>query len=180
MKDSPNPNVPATSDRPGRNLWPYAIVTWFVVFASSLAAWITFTLHQPTDLVRTDYYEEEVHYQGQLDRLNRTAAVRDQIRVEYDAPTAGVRVQLPPGHGETHPAGRISFYRPSDSAHDFHLPLQVDAQAVHRSSGVRLLGGLWKIRVEWSVAGKEFYFEHSLVADESPAVAKLTPAPAAR
>ena len=167
---------PHTVDQPRRNLWPYAIITWFIVFASSLAAWITFTLHQRTDLVRSDYYEEEVHYQGQLDRLNRTAAVRDQIRVEYDASIAEVRVQLPPGHGETHPTGQISFYRPSDSAHDFHLPLNVDTQGVHRSSGIPLRGGLWKLRVEWSVAGKEFYFEQSLVADESPTVAKLTPA----
>ena len=60
------------------------------------------------DLVRADYYEEEVHYQGQLDRLNRTTAVRDQIRVEYDAPTSEVRVQLP-SDGVAAGAG-IEFY----------------------------------------------------------------------
>ena len=158
--------------QPARNLWPHAIIAWFVVFASALAAWIVFTARQSNDLARADYYEEEVHYQRHLDRLNRTAAVRGQVAIHYDAPRGEVIVRLPAEHLAPHPTGRIHFYRPSEVALDFEMPLAVDAQGLQRIGARNLRGGLWKVRVEWTASGQEYFFEQILVADETPTQGK--------
>lgn len=162
----------STTTKPTRNLWPHAIIAWFVIFAAALAAWITFAVRQNMDLVRSDYYEEEVHYQRQLDRLNRTTAVRGQVAIHYDAVKGEVTVQLPAGHVAPRSTGLVRFYRPSEAALDFEIPLAVDAQGLQSIGRQNLRGGLWKVRVEWTASGQEYFFEQILVADETPTQSK--------
>src|SRR5262245_14670744 len=133
-----------------RNLWPHAIVAWFVIFASAMAAWIAFATRQNMDLVRTDYYEAEIRYQSQLDRLNRTAPLRSKVAIHYRAAAREITLRLPAEHATSHPAGRIHFYRPSEAALDFELPLTIDAQGPQRIDARKLPAGQWKVRVEWT------------------------------
>ncbi|MBI3414150.1 MAG: FixH family protein [Verrucomicrobia bacterium] len=153
--------------KPSRNLWPHAIIAWFVIFAAALAAWITFAVRQRTDLVRGDYYEEEVHYQGQLDRLNRTAAIRSQVAINYDATNREVTLLLPAAHRAPRPAGLIHFYRPSNASLDFQVPLAVDAAGRQRIGTETLRGGFWKVRVQWRAAEHDYFFEQVIVVDEA-------------
>jgi hypothetical protein len=155
------------STKPARNLWPWAIIAWFVVFTAAMAAWITVALRQNLDLVRTDYYEEEIRFQRQLDRLNRTALVRHEVAVGFDAATRAVTVRLPAAHLSPPPTGTVQFYRPSDAALDLEVPLVIDESGLQRISSDRLRGGLWKIRVQWSAVGQEYFFEQSMVVEEA-------------
>ena len=168
----------STSLKPIRNLWPYAIIAWFVIFASALAAWTTFAVRQKTDLVRADYYEEEVRFQSQLDRLNRTSAIRGEVAIGHDATKREVTLQLPASHLSPRPTGHIQFYRPSNAALDLKVPLAVDAAGRQRIGTGALRGGLWKMRVQWSGAGQEYFFEQVIVVDESSPVIMTTPAKA--
>jgi hypothetical protein len=149
-----------------RNLWPHAILAWFVIFASALGAWITYAVRQDMDLVRADYYEEEVCFQKQLDRLNRTAVVHGKVAIEYDASRAEVTLRLPAAHLSPRPAGHIHFYRPSDAALDFQVPLNVDAAGLQRIDVNALRAGQWKTRVQWGVAAQDYFFEETVVLDE--------------
>lgn len=153
--------------RTTRNFWPHAIIAWFVVFASALAAWITFAVRQNLDLVRADYYEEEIHYQGQLDRLNHTAAIRSEVAIDHDAAQHQVTLRLPAAHLAAGLAGHVQFYRPSDAALDFRVPLAVDAAGRQRIGTGALRGGLWKVRAQWNSAGQEYFFEQIMVVDEA-------------
>lgn len=155
------------ASKPARNLWPHAIIAWFVIFAAALAAWITFAVRQNLDLVRPDYYEEEIRYQKQLDRLNRTAAVRHEIAVEYDAPRHEITLRLPATHAAERPAGHVQFYRPADAALDFEVPLAVDASGRQRIGTGGLTAGQWKIRVQWNAGGHDYFFEQTTVLDET-------------
>ena len=156
-----------------RNFWPYAIIVWFVIFASALAAWITFATRQNMDLVRTDYYEAEIRYQSQLNRMNRTVALRDKVAIQYNAASRQIALQLPAEHAAFGPTGRIQFYRPSEAALDFELPLALDAQGFQRINGHELRPGHWKVRVEWSAAGQDYCFEQTLIADHPTGSAKV-------
>jgi hypothetical protein len=153
--------------KPSRSFWPYAIIGWFVIFASALAAWTTVALRQKIDLVRPDYYEEEVHFQGQLDRLNRTAAIRSEVAINYDSPRREVTLLLPAAHLSPRPAGQIHFYRPSNASLDFEVPLALDAAGLQRIGADALLGGLWKVRVQWSAAKRDYFFEQVIVVNEA-------------
>lgn len=163
-----NTPTPQTS----RNFWPHAIIAWFVIFASALAAWIAFAVRQNLDLVRPDYYEEEIRYQGQLDRLNRTAVIRNEVGIFHDTLRREVTLRLPAAHLAPSLAGHIRFYRPSDAALDFQVPLAVDAAGLQRIGTGALRGGLWKVRALWNSAGQEYFFEQIMVADEAEPAAR--------
>lgn len=146
------------------NPWPYAIIAWFVVFGTGMAAWVVVAVRNDPELVRADYYEQEITYQQQLDRLQRTAAVRHQIALTYDAAGEQVVLRLPasPGGGSP-PSGTIQFYRPSNARLDFAVPVALDAAGLQRVPAGKLQGGLWKVRVNWISGGQEFHHDQSLV-----------------
>jgi nitrogen fixation protein FixH len=155
--------VNSIASKPPRTLWPHAIIAWFVIFAAALAAWITFAVRQNMDLVRPDYYEEEIRFQKQLERLNRTTAIRSEVALRYDAARNEVALRLPAAHCEQSPKGSIQFYRPSDATLDFELPLAIDAAGFQHIDTRELQGGLWKIRVKWSAGTQDYFFEHTAV-----------------
>lgn len=158
-----------TRPKPSRNPWPYAIIAWFIIFGSSLAAWVVVAQRQSIDLVRKDYYEQEVRYQGQLDRMNRTAALRNEVNITYHAARRAVTISLPAGHITPRPTGTIHFYRPSDARLDFETALSVDDQGTQTIAAHSLRGGLWKVKVEWTAASQDYFYEQVIVVDESTA-----------
>ncbi len=153
------------------NLWPYAIITWFIIFAASLVAWVSVTVKLKTDLVSKDYYEEEVRFQGQVERLNRTAAIRNQMNFSYDTKYREILIQLPASHLTPKPTGQIYFYRPSNASLDLKVPLATDPKGVQHLGLDTLQGGLWNVRLRWTGAGEEYFVEQVIVVDDSPKAA---------
>jgi nitrogen fixation protein FixH len=157
------------STKTTRTLWPHVLIAWFVVFAAALAAWITFAVRQNLDLVRADYYEEEIRFQQQLDRLNRTAAIRGELALAYEASAHQITLRLPAAHAALRPVGRVQFYRPSNAALDFELPLAVDATGRQLIGTAALHPGQWKVRATWNAGGQDYFFEHTVILDETGA-----------
>ena len=152
-------NVPTSK----RNPWPYAIVAYFIVFASAIAAWITFAVRQNMDLVRKDYYEEEIRYQQQIDRQNRTQAIRSEVNVSYDGTQQAITLTLPATHARQQARGTIQLYRPSDASLDRTMQLAVNAEGAQRLDAKSLRPGLWKVRVQWTAAGQDYFFDEAVV-----------------
>lgn len=154
---------------PFRNLhpWPASIVAFFIVFISGIITFTLFASRQRMDLVRPDYYEEELRFQQQFDRVARTAAVRSQVSVAYDLAQRSITVKLPPGHAGPMLSGRIQLYRPSDARLDRSVPLQADARGWQSLDARALVPGLWKIRVSWRLDGREYYYDQSVVVGEA-------------
>lgn len=144
-----------------RNLWPYAIIAWFVIFISALATWAVVATHNSVDLVRQDYYEEELRFQQQIERVNRTAQMRKDITVTTDA--SSLTFKLPLDEAAAKPTGEIQLYRPSDASLDKKIALDVNDSGLQRIDASALKGGLWKVRVYWKVGQAEYYFDQSVV-----------------
>jgi nitrogen fixation protein FixH len=145
------------------NPWPYAIIGWMLLFGTGMAAWVVVAVRNDPDLVRPDYYEQEIAYQKQIDRLNRTAAVRSELSVAYDLAKAQVALRIPTAHLADKPTGTIHFYRPSNAKLDFDLALAVDAAGSQNIPTAKLQGGLWKVRISWASGGQEYFHDQSLV-----------------
>jgi hypothetical protein len=139
-----------------RNPWPYAIVAYFVIFITAMTIWIVFAVRNDQQLVRKDYYEQELKFQKDIDGQNRAANVN--VFVNYDAAKQTVTVTLP-GAAAT---GSIYFYRPSNAKLDceFTLALKNGAQPIDVAN---FQSGLWKIRLHWTANSAEFRYDKSLV-----------------
>ena len=152
---------PTTS--PKRNPWPYAIAAYFALFILFIAAFITWGVRQNVDLVRPDYYQDEILFQKQIDTLHRTQAVAGQVAVRYEPGVRIITIQLPPGHAARNVAGRIHLYRPSDAKLDREIKMALNGRGAQSIDSANLAPGLWQIRVQWKADGQEFYFDQRVV-----------------
>ena len=152
----------ATQTLPVRpSFWPYALIGWFVIFIAAIAAFITWAVGQNMDLVRDDYYDHEIRFQQQIDRLNRTAPLKNATRVEFDYAAQKILVTLPGAHANA--TGTIHFYRPSNARLDREEKLSVSEGATQQLDARGLESGLWKIGVHWKAGNEDYYFEKPVV-----------------
>lgn len=145
------------------NPWPFAIMGFFACFAAATVGLIILATSQPEDLVSTDYYGDELKYQSRLDSLNRTAALGASVAVAYDTAQRAITVRLPPDQAHRHPTGRIRLYRPSASQLDREVPLALSLAGCQIVPTGELAAGLWKVRVAWTVAGLDYFWDQRLV-----------------
>jgi nitrogen fixation protein FixH len=141
-----------------RNPWPYAIIIYFVIFIAAVATWIGFAVRNEQQLVRSDYYEQEIKFQTDIDGQSRAANVN--ASVEYDATKQIVTIAAPGATGN----GSVYFYRPSDSKLDREITLELKDGA--QSIDVRKFeSGLWKVRVTWTADGAEYRYHATIVLE---------------
>ncbi len=118
---------------------------------------------QHMDLVRGDYYSEEIKFQEQLDRLNRTHPISAQVAIRYDSVQDAITLRLPAASAKLDLSGSIHLYRPSDARLDHRVPLTADAHGSQQLDARKLRPGLWKVRVRWTVESREYFFDQAVV-----------------
>lgn len=150
-----------------RNLWPFAIIAYLAVFATFLVIYVIWALGQKQDLVAENYYEQEIRYQEQLDRLQRTQAQIARTTIIFVAAQNCIVVTLPAEQAQA-AKGRIQLYRPANARLDREIPLAVNARGIQTLDASALAAGLWKVRVEWSVGGEEYFFDQTVIVTGAP------------
>lgn len=145
------------------HIWPYAITGYFAIFIATLAIFVAWAVRQRMDLVRPDYYEHEILYQREIDRLNRSAEIDPDVQLSYDDKSRRVVILLPTRHGGDRAAGTVAFYRPSDARSDREVSLALDANGTQRMDVRQYAPGLWKVRINWSVDGNDYVVQRSIV-----------------
>lgn len=162
---SESPNV--------RSLWPLGITLAFVLFALGIATMVVIACSLKVDLVRPDYYDEEIKYQAQLDRLNRTARLSDAVKINYDGSSRRLTISLPLIHAGPDTVGRIEFYRPSATNLDRQLKLALDANGRQTVDAAALIPGLWRVRVHWTVGNEEFFADQKIIVDDRKSASRI-------
>ena len=76
------------------NPWPFAIIAYFVLFITAMISSIVFAVRNDQELVRKDYYEQELKFQNEIDSSTRAAAV--PFRMDYQPAGQKLDIALPP------------------------------------------------------------------------------------
>ena len=140
-----------------------AITGYFIVAICGIAIFITWAVRHKMDLVSQDYYRDEILYQQQIDRINRTRLFAKDASVTYDPIQQTIIVALPAAHVVQQPTGGIQLYRPSDARLDHAETLVLMADGTQHLNAKNLRSGLWKIRIQWTVAGQDYGLDQSVV-----------------
>ncbi|HEY9509115.1 MAG TPA: FixH family protein [Verrucomicrobiae bacterium] len=146
-----------------RNLWPWGIVLTFVIFISGTAGLIVLACQQNSDLVSANYYEDEVRFQTQIDRLQRARNLTSPAEIRYDAARREIIFTLPAEQVRTETHGNIQLYRPSAAGLDRSINLQPDAAGSQSLDAKALLPGLWEVRVLWTVNGLDYRVDQKII-----------------
>lgn len=141
-----------------KNPWPYSIVGFFAIAITGIAAFISFAMRQNTDLVRLDYYEHEIRFQEQIERVARSRALGSGVTLNYDSKSETLQLRLP--HTA---AGWLKLYRPSNAALDRDYEFQVEATGSHAIDARGLQVGVWRAQLSWTANALEYYLESEFI-----------------
>jgi nitrogen fixation protein FixH len=111
-------------------------------------------------LVSDDYYKDEMNYQQEIDKLNKAAALKEDITLTKVA--EGLLIKFPSEFNPEKIAGIISFQRPSNDKIDFKLPIKLTT-ADYLILDDHLVQGRWNVKIEWAVNSNTYLFKEKLM-----------------
>lgn len=138
--------------------WGKGIIIVFVIFFAGMAFMAYKSMTRDIDLVAPNYYEKEIKYQDQIDKINSTSRLKEKLKIET---TGGSLVISYPDISGLN--GEISFYRPSDAKRDFKLPIEAGKDNKQIINTQTLLKGLWRVQVSWNAGVQNYYSEEKIM-----------------
>jgi hypothetical protein len=149
--------VPPSGARGLRINWGTAIVIAFALFMSFI---LYFVLKVQTDskydndLVVEEYYKHDVHFQDEMTRIQNAHDLK--VKPTITVNTNGITVVFPYDFDLREIKGTVALYRASNKKFDFQVPLTFSDSATLFISKDKLIGGEWKINMEWQYKGKSY------------------------
>ena len=134
----------------------------YCAFALFILALVFFSVSNPIQLVEEEYYEKELLYQDQINKIRRTRALPAGLEIRYSATRNQISITFPSSIGEV-TKGRATLFRPSDSRLDQTLKLEPDSAGLTIIDSEAMASGMWRLIVEWTVDSLEYYDEEILV-----------------
>lgn len=135
--------------------WPVTIGIIYGIFVLLLIGFVIFSTFNSVDLVTSDYYRQEIAYQSQIDRLQRSRP----LAWHYDREKALLLLQFPDTLRHQNIAGKVHFYRPSDARQDRFELIRTDSDNRQIISTSNIHPGFWRVRITWQYNNREYYDE---------------------
>ena len=118
-------------------------------------------MQQDFHLVYEDYYDKEIKYQGEIDRMTNARSLADRLKIEYLLKENKVQFTYPREHRKSI-TGNIYFFRPSDSSLDVSYPIQASPDGTQAISVASLKKGLWQVKVNWTFGNQSYQEEQNI------------------
>ena len=138
--------------------WAWGTVIVYCLFAAGTIGFVVFASTQKVDLVSEDYYKNEIVYQKQIERMNRTNALKETVTWHISGDGKTVEFKFP--HNDI-TAGSIKFYRPSSSSLDKEFKVSPNGDGIQNIPVESLAKGMWKVKVEWQAKTAESFYKEA-------------------
>jgi hypothetical protein len=138
--------------------WGKGITIAFVAFAMFIGSLVTVCVRQDITLVSRNYYDDELNYQDQIDRMNNTAALPVQPVIFVHSGLLELRY-VGFAHSEE---GELVVTRPSDARYDATFKVGAGIDTVRVFDLSRYPTGRYNLALRWKMNGKEFLFKESI------------------
>lgn len=134
--------------------WGKAIFLVMTAFVLLMASFMYRAAFNQEELVAENYYEQEIKYQQQIDKLNRTGALGEAVRMEVVGNE--LVISFPPEVRGRAVSGELYLQRPSDSRADARLAIVVDSLGMMRVPIEERMKGAYNTVLEWRADEDEF------------------------
>jgi len=142
--------------------WGKGIAFVYVFFAVAILSMVIYASFQRVDLVARDYYDREIRYQQQIDRMARRDSLLAHVIIEHDLPQQMVRLRFPDVFLSKRIQGSIHLFRPSDGRLDRRFPIALDENGLQSIDVGKFSRGNWKLLLDWRADSLDFYQEQLL------------------
>ncbi len=137
--------------------WGTGIALTIIVFMLSSFGFIYFSFTQDVDLVEENYYEKEIKYQEQIERINRANALSEKVDIKIS--DSMLEVNFPAVFSADSVSGKILLYRPSKEKSDLLYEIKLNSENKLYIPTNNLSLGMWKVKVNWTAEGLDYYTE---------------------
>lgn len=135
--------------------WGVKIIIVYIVFVAGIISLVVISMNNNTDLVSENYYDQEIRYQEQIDKLKNSALIEKDIKVFQEGEYIVFNTSQLSGQNKFE--GEIHFYRSSDAKKDFMIPYLPSENGIQKIESVNLEKGLWKISLKLKNNGKDYF-----------------------
>jgi hypothetical protein len=142
--------------------WGTGIVLAFIGFISFIMYFIiTMNVDKrfEHELVTEDYYGEELGYQNEIDKLNNSKKLVENIT--YNRTQEGLIIKFPETLNVEKITGKVFLYRPSNKHLDFETTISL-SKSYLLIPDKRLVDGRWNISIDWQYNGNSYLFKESI------------------
>jgi hypothetical protein len=143
--------------------WGYKILIVYVVFVLGILYLVYRCNTQTVDLVTEKYYDREIAYQDQYDRMKNSDFEGNRVHLVYEPGKSFVSIQYPIIVQNANPDGEIYFFKPDNAKLDFALPVNPDQSGNQVIPVDKIERGLWRVQIKWNVSGVPLYQEEKIV-----------------
>lgn len=143
--------------------WGWGITALYAGFVLFILVIVGYASLQHFDLVDRDYYEKGIDYERQIERIRRAEALPERPVVRFDG--GDVILQFPAVGQPSDYTGTATLFRPSSASLDIVAPLVLSADFDQYIRSERLVAGMWRVKLAWTVGGLDYYLEKELVLE---------------
>jgi hypothetical protein len=141
--------------------WGKGILLANIIFVAAILVMVVIFMTKSVDLVSGNYYEKEIKYQEQIDKLRKTGNLQENVNIDYTGNV--INIKFPSNLDVSKITGEVKFYRPSDAKKDFVIPITAEAEGDIAISSDKLVKGLWKIQISWNYNNENYFTEQSII-----------------
>ena len=141
--------------------WGTGIAIFYGAFMAIMIFAVIFSAKNKSDLVVEEYYKDDINYESFRVKRQNSNQLKKTVDIEYQRNDQAIQFVFP--NDMQNAQGNITFFRPSDKRLDRRFPISLNEGKMIIKKDRKLVGGLWKVKVEWQNNGKDYYYEKPLV-----------------
>ncbi len=140
--------------------WGNRIVLVIILFVSGILFMVFKAGTFNTDLVATDYYEQELQYQKVIDAGKRTSNLKSEVKI--NVLNKGIEILLPEEMKGNLVKANIWLYCVADKTKDRKKKMQSSDGELFMET-LPENKGAYEIKLDWESEGISYYFKEKLI-----------------
>lgn len=142
--------------------WGKGIAIFYSLFAATMIFAVIRSTQYDNSLVSDQYYQDDIAYQQQYNRIKNSQELEVPLAVQYDKESERLTLTFPPDMPAV--TGTIYLFCPSSSEEDVKIPIALEEESNRQNLSLNgLKKGLWKVKIQWRDGNREFYDEKTLI-----------------
>lgn len=138
--------------------WGKGVVIAFVCFIGYIMYFVISAFQMNFDMVTDNYYGKELDFENKQKRIENFRELGKKVEISQQQAT----LTLDYNSLNQHLKGEVYFYHPASEKNDFRAQIVKNQEGKQVIPKQKLQRGMYKIILEWEVAGKEYYQQEQI------------------
>jgi hypothetical protein len=137
--------------------WGTGIFIVIIIFISVFAAFAIFSMSLDINLVSSDYYDKEVAYEFQIQKIKNTASLSEKVKIgQENQQLSFIFPKIIKGKKIT---AKVQMYCYTDRHQDLTFQIQPDSSFRAFMDCKILKKGRYAVKLDWKIDEKSYYQE---------------------